>query len=145
MHPAFEQNVRVATQITGTPVALVSLVDSNHLHFITRARLDTPQVPREGSLWNYAIRQEVRDASEDPRFADSALVTGFPGIRFHAGVPPVTSQGHALGTLCVIDRQRRVLTQSQRMALFFCLAHVTVELLESRRREYRLQDALARR
>lgn len=149
VHPAFEQIVQVAAQIAVTPVALVSLVSSDHLHFVARAGLDAPQVPSQGSLCNYAIRTpcellEVRDASEDPRFADSALVTGFPGIRFYAGVPLITSDGHALGTLCVIDRQPRVLTESQRLALF-CLAHVTIELLESHRREQRLRDVLTSR
>jgi len=144
--PVFEQVVQVASFSAGTPIALVSLVDSDRLYFMARAGLDVQQVPSEGSLCNYAVRTsqdmlEVRDASEDARFADSALVTGFPGIRFYAGVPLISGEGHALGTLCVIDRTPRVLTDSQRMALF-CLAHVTVELLESRRRERRLEARL---
>ena len=147
--PAFEQIVQVASHTAATPIALVSLVDQDRLYFMARAGLDVQQAPSEGSLCNYAVRNsldmlEVRDASEDPRFADSALVTGFPGIRFYAGVPLVTGEGHALGTLCVIDRKARVLTESQRMALF-CLAQLTVELLESRQRERRLQEALASR
>lgn len=145
--PAFEQIVQVAAFSAGTPTALVSLVDSDRLYFMARTGLDVEQVPSEGSLCNYAVRSsqdllEVRDASEDARFADSALVTGFPGIRFYAGVPLISGEGHALGTLCVIDRQSRVLTDSQRMALF-CLAHITVELLESRRRERRLEARIA--
>lgn len=139
----FEHVVQVASVVCATPIALVSLVDRDRLYFMARAGLDVEEVPCERSLCNYAIRTptrmlEVRDASTDPRFADSPLITGAPGIRFYAGVPLLTSDGVAIGTLCVIDRQPRVLTESQRVALE-SLAQITIELLESRRRELRLQ------
>jgi len=84
---------------------------------------------------------EVHDASSDPRFADSPLVTGPPGIRFYAGVPLVSIEGETIGTLCVIDRQPRTLNESQRVALA-ALAEITMELLEGRRREMLLQQRL---
>jgi len=138
---AFDHVVQVASLLCDTPVALVSLVDNERLFFMARAGLDVVEVPRQGSLCECAIGTltgmlAVEDAAIDPRFATSALVTGFPGIRFYAGVPLVTREGAALGTLCVIDRQPRMLNESQRMGLQY-LADLTVELLESRRRESR--------
>lgn len=143
---AFDQIVQVASLLCGTPIALVSLVDRDRLYFLARAGLDVRQVPSEHSLCDHAILtplelMEVRDASGDPRFADSPLVTGPPGIRFYAGAPLVTSEGVAIGTLCVIDRQPRQLNESQRVGLD-TLAQLTVQLMESRRREWGLQQAL---
>lgn len=145
-HAAFDHIVQVASAVCGVPIALVSLVDHNRLYFMARAGLDVEEVPSERSLCNYAIRTpgsmlEVRDASCDPRFSTSPLVTGPPGIRFYAGVPLVTDEGEAMGTLCVIDRVPRVLSESQCVALD-CLAQLTVELMHSRRRELRLQQRL---
>ena len=147
--PTLDCLVQVASALCGTPIALVSLVDRDRLLFKARSGLDVGQVPRTGSLCNYAIQTpqsmlEVRDASCDPRFAASPLVTGAPGIRFYAGVPLVTSEDEALGTLCVIDRQARVLTESQRAGLL-SLAQVAVQMLESRGRELALRAALGRR
>lgn len=144
---AFDHVVQVASVVCGAPIALVSLVDRDRLYLIARAGLDLEQVPSEHSLCNYAIGTprvmlEVRDASIDPRFAQSPSVTGILGIRFYAGVPLVTSEGEAIGTLCVMDRQPRVLNESQRVALEY-LAQLTIELMESRRRELLLQQRLA--
>jgi GAF domain-containing protein len=138
--PAFDHVVQVASTLTDTPIALVSLVDRDRLFFMARAGLDVAEVPNQGSLCNCAIATpdrmlEIEDASLDPRFASSPLVTGFPGIRFYAGVPLVID-GHAIGTLCVIDRRPRTLSESQRVALD-ALAQVTMELFECRRRELR--------
>ncbi len=136
--PVYDEVVLLASHICGTPVALVSLVDRERLYFKARAGLDVEQVPRQRSLCDYAIQSphellEVCDAGTDPRFADTPLVIGAPGIRFYAGVPLVTSDGMAIGTLCVIDREPRTLDDRQRTALR-SLARLTVELLESRRR-----------
>ena len=143
----FDQVVQVASLLCSVPVALISLVDRDRLYFLANAGLDVQEVPSERSLCNYAILApggllEVRDASCDPRFAESPLVTGPPGIRFYAGVPLITEQGEAIGTLCVIDRQPRALSETQRVALD-SLAQLTMQLLESRRREQVLQRKLA--
>ena len=142
----FDSIVQVASTICVTPIALVSLVERERVVFLAGQGLELGPVPHHHSLCNHAIRTpqmmlEVADASVDPRFADYPLVTGAPGIRFYAGVPLVT-EGEAIGTLCVIDRQPRVLNESQRVALD-CLAQVTVELFEARRRELALRRQLA--
>ena len=147
--PVYDQVVQVASLLCGTPIALVSLVDRDRLYFMARTGLDVEQVPSERSLCNHAILTpqallEVSDASCDPRFAESPLVTGPPGIRFYAGTPLLTTEGEAIGRLCVIDRQPRVLSESQRVGLE-SLGQLTIHLLESRCRERLLQQALDER
>ena len=144
--PAFDCLVQATSVLCETPIALVSLVDGARLYFLAGAGLNVREVPRGNSLCDYAVRTpetmlEVPDASADPRFEDSPLVTGPPGIRFYAGVPLITTENEAVGTLCVIDHQRRELSQAQRLGLT-ALAEVTVQMLESRRRELVLAQAL---
>jgi GAF domain-containing protein len=73
------------------------------------------------SFWGHAILQTdmlvVEDTAQDARFADNPLVTGEPNIRFYAGRPLLTYDGSAVGTLCIIDRQPRRFTQTERAAL----------------------------
>lgn len=143
----FDQVVQVASLLCGTPIGLVSLVDRDRVCFLARAGVDLDQVPNADSLCTHAILTpqkmlEVRDASCDPRFAHSPLVTGPPGVRFYAGVPLVSAEGEAIGSLCVIDRQPRTLNESQRVALT-ALAEITMALLESHRRERQLMEKLS--
>ena len=144
--PMFDQVAQVASLLCATPIALISLVDRDRLYFLARQGLDVAEVPNQQSLCRYAMLSpnefmEVRDASVDARFADSPLVTGPPGIRFYAGAPLITSEGTAIGTLCVIDRRPRELSESQRVALD-SLGQITIELMEARQRERLLRREL---
>ena len=132
----FDDLVRVAAYICGTPIALVSLVDADRQWFKARIGLEPQETTRDVALCGHAILEdhmmEVRDTTSDPRFAENALVTGDPGIRFYAGVPLITSDHVALGTLCVIDREPRELNDAQREALQ-ALARQVVAMIEAHR------------
>ena len=135
----YDDIVQVASQVCDTPIALISLSDHDRQWFKARVGLDAEQIPRCGALCDQAIDTpdrllEITDALQDPRYVDHLLVTAAPHLRFYAGMPLVTPGGHALGTLCVIDRQARQLTVEQRAGLQ-ALARVTVALFETRRRE----------
>jgi diguanylate cyclase len=120
--PLFDSLTRLAAQIAGTPIALVSLVDEQRTWF--KANLGLPgthETPRDLAFCAHAILgrdvMEVADARADPRFADNPLVSGEPGIRFYAGAPLTLPGGERLGTLCVIDRAPRQLDAAQRAQL----------------------------
>jgi PAS domain S-box-containing protein len=133
---SFDQLTRLAAQICGMPIAVVSLSDQDRQWFKSCVGLEESETPRDQAISEYAIRQPgifiVPDASTDPRFATHSMVTGPPHIRFYAGQPLVTPDGHAIGTLCVMDRVPRALSQEQADALR-TLADQVVTQLELRR------------
>jgi diguanylate cyclase (GGDEF)-like protein/PAS domain S-box-containing protein len=120
--PLFDALAQAAAEVCGTPIALVSLVDARRQWFKAAWGLaGTRETPREHAFCAHAIADdvlmEVPDALADPRFTDNPLVRGAPDIRFYAGMPLCLSDGARLGTLCVIDRTPRVLTDTQRRFL----------------------------
>jgi diguanylate cyclase (GGDEF)-like protein/PAS domain S-box-containing protein len=135
--PAFDAVARMAAQTCGTPIALVSLIDAERQWF--KANVGMPgvtQTVREWAFCDHAIQSEglmeVPDTLQDPLFRTNPLVTGEPGIRFYAGAPLRLADGATVGTLCVIDRQSRHLTQAQRDMLC-ALRDIVVGALEMRR------------
>jgi len=113
----FDELTRLASLYFGTPIALVSLIDRDRQWFKSRIGLHVTQTPRDIAFCNTAIQSPnvlvVNDALNDPRFAGNPLVLGAPNVRFYAGAPLVSSEGHALGTLCVIDHEPRSFTADQ--------------------------------
>lgn len=144
----FDDLALLASQICGTPMALISLVDRDRQWFKARVGVEATETGRDVSFCARAIEQPdlfvVPDALEDERFRDNPMVRGEPHIRFYAGAPLVTSEGVAIGTLCVLDRQPRALTPEQRAALDALKRQVESQL-ELRRRLDELAAALESR
>jgi GAF domain-containing protein len=141
----YDDITALAAHICDVPISMISLVDEARQWFKAKTGLRQNQTARDVSFCAHAILKSnpliVRDASKDPRFSDSALVTHLPRIRFYAGFPLVAQGGLRLGTLCAIDRKPRELSVEQLRAMR-ALARQVMALLELRRVSAHLADAL---
>ncbi|WP_190277547.1 GAF domain-containing protein [Adhaeribacter rhizoryzae] len=131
----FDDLVSLAAYICDTPIALITLLTHDRQWFKARIGVSLAETPRCHSFCQYAIEQEdimeIPDALQDIRFFQNPYVLGNPNIRFYAGSPLVNADGYKLGTLCVIDKYPRELTEPQKMALG-TLANQVVAHLELR-------------
>jgi PAS domain S-box-containing protein len=134
--PEFNDIVRIAAEICGVPMALISLLDDKRQWFKAALGISSTETPREVAFCDHAIRQDdvmiVEDATRDVRFSENPLVTGEPKLRFYAGAQLITPDGLALGTLCVLDDKARSLSQTQILALR-ALARQVITQLELRK------------
>jgi len=146
--PVFDDLAALASYVCGTPIALVSLVDSDRQWIKARVGLDVSETPRDVSFCGHTILANdtlvVEDTLADSRFADNPLVTSDPKIRFYAGAKLTTSDGHALGSLCVIDRVPRKLTSAQKEALQ-ALSRQVVAQMEYKRNVLEMAEIIAER
>ena len=134
---AYDDITLLASQICDVPIALVTFVDRERQWLKSRIGIDVDETPRDVAFCAHAILKpqqllEVRDATQDERFADNPLVLSGPKIRFYAGAPLVMADGFALGTLCVIDKKPRDLTPTQTASLM-ALSRVVVAQLKLRK------------
>ena len=134
--PEFDRLTELAAKLCGTPIALISLVDSERQWFKSRVGLDAKETHRDLAFCAHTIHGRealiVFDATKDPRFSDNPLVCGRLHTRFYAGIPLVTSAGNALGTLCVMDTSPR------------SIEPLVIEILSALAREITLRIELRR-
>lgn len=130
----YERLTRVAAAVFGTSIALISLVDKDRQWFKSALGLTVRETPRDISFCTHAIRNTevfvVRNALEDARFRDNPLVTGEPHVRFYAGAPLMASNGHPLGTFCVIDHTPHVAFTAAEERLLKDFAGAVVDFFE---------------
>lgn len=134
---AFERITDLTVHIFGTDSVAISLVDEHRQWFKSRrGLLDCSETPRAWAFCDHTIRQrglfEVLEPTRDPRFADNPLVTAGPQLRYYAGVPLIVGDGHAVGTLCLLDKQPRSPLDERGQAILSDLAALVVRELEIR-------------
>ena len=132
----FDRLTWLATQVTASPIAMLTLVDEQRQWFKSRVGIGFSETPRELAFCSHTILRDepmmVADARLDLRFRDNPMVTGAPHIRFYAGVPLVDADGYRLGALCVMDREPRRLRERELRALGE-LADIAAEEIRRRR------------
>jgi two-component sensor histidine kinase len=132
----FDDVVKVASAICGTPISVINLIDDGRQWFKAEVGLGVRETPLESSICAHAILQPglfiVPDTTLDRRFMDNPLVTGDPHLRFYAGALLETPEGFPLGTVCVLDYKPRELDETQK-AFLRLMANQVMKLLELRR------------
>lgn len=141
---AYDDIIELASEICETPIAMVTLVDSDRQWFKSKIGIELEETPRAIAFCSHAILQpdevfQIKNAQTDARFFNNPLVTGDLHIRFYAGAPLVTESGEALGTLCVIDQKPRELSEKQKLSLRV-LAQQVVAQMELRRTISQMQE-----
>ncbi|WP_307806894.1 protein kinase [Naasia sp. SYSU D00057] len=133
--PSFDRLTALAARVLDAPVSILSIVDADRIWFKSHHGIDLDQIDRDPGLCASAILQDapwiIEDARVDPRAQENPLVTGEFGLQFYAGVPLRTSDGHNLGTLCVLDFEPRGITDDE-VATLQDLASVAVTELDLR-------------
>jgi sigma-B regulation protein RsbU (phosphoserine phosphatase) len=147
---AFDRICALAARFFGVPLASVTIVDEDRIWFKAIQGLDVVEIPRDPGLCASAVLQDetyvVSDGLVDPRTANNPLVHGELGVRFYAAAPIVTSDGHRLGTVNVIDTKPRAITEEE-MQTLRDLAAIVIDELELRLaalREIRAEQELRR-
>ncbi|BCP53757.1 hypothetical protein K32_23740 [Kaistia sp. 32K] len=132
----FDAIAQLASEICGTPIAVVNLIADHRQFFKAEVGLGVRETPFESSFCAKAILEEdfllVPDASKDPRFDCNPLVTGSPHLRFYAGALLKTQEGLPIGTVCVLDYEPKQLNETQQRTLRV-LAQQVMTQLELRR------------
>ena len=129
----FEQITSMVKRHFGVRIAAVSLIDAHRQWFKSVRGLETQEMPREHSfcaykMWGRSV-MVVPDATADLRFKDNPYVTGPPGVRFYAGAPLRSPEGHPLGALCIFDLSTRHFSRVEQQILTEMAVLVEDELL----------------
>lgn len=140
--PEYDRIARVAAHICESPIALISVLDANRLWFRSKVGWNSAEAPRT-FFCTHALKGEgvlhVPDTAEDDRFRDHDMVRYYPNIRFYAGVPLVSTEGQKLGTLCIMAREPKTLTEEQ-LECLETLARQIVVQIEMKRQQLQLQQ-----
>lgn len=132
---SFDRITKLAAILLDVPISIVTLVDTDRIWFKSRYGVDVQQIGRDPGLCASAILSdefyEVGDTRTDPRTLANPLVASEFGLRFYAAVPLKVKDGFNLGTLCVLDKKPRYLTQQQKETLQY-LADITIDQIELR-------------
>jgi sigma-B regulation protein RsbU (phosphoserine phosphatase) len=132
---AFDRVAAIAARVLDAPISLVSLVEEDRIFFLSHLGTTATEMTRDAGLCASAVLQDditvIPDAHLDPLAVANPLVAGEMGLRFYAAAPIRTSDGHNLGTVCVLDFEPRNVSRSD-VAVLEDLAALVAQELEVR-------------
>ncbi len=132
---SFNKMAELAAKIFNVPIAIISMVDTDRIWFKSHFGLEINEIGRDPGLCASAILSNdvylIEDARADPRSLANPLVTGEFGLQFYAAAPLTTTDGHNLGTLCIIDKRQRFINSDQQ-AMLKQMADIIVDEIELR-------------
>ena len=138
----FDEITISAAEICGAKIAAISLIDRERQWFKSSQGLDVRETPRDISFCGHTIMSDeifiVEDSEKDERFCDNPLFLSEPNVRFYAGAPLITPEGFRIGSLCVIDSEKKILTESQKKILV-SFSKLIVKYLELRKNNKKLK------
>jgi diguanylate cyclase (GGDEF)-like protein/PAS domain S-box-containing protein len=144
--PIFDRLTQLASSLCRVPIAIISLFDAERQWFKSMTGLQISEIPRTVSLCRRtfftASPTVVEDTLKDPDFKDNEFVSGSPHIRFYAGVPLITAEGYAVGTMAILDYRPRRLSKTK-LELLGVLADQAMTHMELRQQREALRRALA--
>ncbi len=138
---SFDRITALVAEVLEMPIVLINFVDQFRQWGKSCVGVSSSEMPRETSFcaWTILDREVtvIQQAALDPRFVNNPLVRGEPHIHLYAGAPLLTPDGHAIGTLCVVDHQARSFGPRERW-LLKSFAALVMEALELRVRQLEL-------
>jgi PAS domain S-box-containing protein len=141
-----QETVSFAAKLCQTPVSLITLLDKDTQWVKLKKGLNIDRIPRELSFCTNVIKRKslfiINDTHQETRFSNHPFVIGDPKVRFYAGAPLITHDGHCVGTLCVMDYKPRALTSQQKL-VFKILAKHTISVMELKLSFEQLDNSLA--
>ncbi|MGY6522951.1 MAG: PAS domain-containing protein [Mongoliitalea sp.] len=145
----FDFLTKIAAEICGTPIAFISLIDGERQWIKSKVGMDVSETPRDLSVCAHTILTpkevfEIEDLSKDERFIGNPLLKNDDfELLYYVGVPLVSPNGEAIGTLCALDIIQKKITDKQKETLIG-LARQVMNLLETRKQNQELKDYQAR-
>ncbi len=142
---SFDQIAVSISKLLDVPISLISFVDKDRQWFKSCIGIDDHQTPRNVSFCAHAVATKehlyVADTYEDDRFRNNPLVIEEPHIRFYYGIPLISNNGYALGTLCAIDTKPRFDVTDEQIHIMTSFANLVVKLLELRISHKKVENA----
>jgi len=130
--PSFDDSVTLAAQMTGSPMAAITILDDQYQWFKAKVGLEPSRTRRDVAFCRFTVQGDsvmvVADAHADERFVENPLVTASPNIRAYAGMPLITAGGERLGAICVLDTQPRTFTERDTAVLELLAKQVLSQL-----------------
>ncbi|MGY3055678.1 PAS domain S-box-containing protein [Pedobacter sp. UYEF25] len=139
----YDRITSLASIICEMPISIITLLDEDTQWFKSKVGIDGDHTSRDVAFCRYTIMDsaffEVKDADKDVRFCSNPLVVEAPNIKYYGGYPITDADGHALGSLCVIDKKPNALRENQKEALRMLSLEV-MSLIKARRMRTELRN-----